>query len=299
MTAGRGEASLCSYRPQMWPLLRRTNRYRFLRQEGHPDPKSPHRRCFSQFNAPPAEETQCERPFSSSGNQVNNQIKTITQSGGNGYVCAKSYPCRYGYVIVTITGTGKGALAQCTVSSAGGALNCEINNGSYSNGGEGFSVGDTLSINSSLVGGSGSGWSGAVTATSGADKNTTGLLADQMAVTAAWLAYVRDYNLKLFAYEGGESITVAGGSSPFLGSGLICAYDASKQAQAITSTYLNNWRNQVGEFAVFNYFTDVSSCTYPGSWGLLYTPQNTSAPKYQGALQQLATQPRPQSGVKR
>jgi hypothetical protein len=233
-----------------------------------------------------------------SGNQVNNQIKTISQSGGSGYVCAKNYPCRYGYVKVTINGAGKGALAQCTVASAGGPMSCEIrNNGSYSNGGEGFSIGDTLSIDSSLVGGGGSGWSGTVTATSGADWNKRGLLADEMAVTAAWLAYARTYNLKLFAYEGGESITVAGGSAPFLGSGLVCAFDASKEAQAITSTYLNNWRNQVGDSAVFNYFDDTSSCGYPGSWGLLYNPQATSGSKYQGALQQLPARPR-RSGVK-
>ena len=34
-------------------------------------------------------------------------------------------------------------------------------------------------------------------------------------------------------------------------------------------------------------------------WGLLYTPQNTSAPKYQGALQRLLLSGGAQSGVKR
>jgi hypothetical protein len=233
-----------------------------------------------------------------SGGQVNNQMLSLTQSGGTGYTNGT-----YGYVpLRTTSGTGVGAMCQFVVS--GGVPTCNF--GGNFNGGENYTVGDQLAIDTTspacpkAICSAGSGWAGTVAKTSGPDRNTTGALQSEIvAVINAWQSYLKTYSLPILAYEGGAQILTNSGSSPFLGKGLICAYDTSAQAQQVTYQLLNAWRTLVGANATFIYYNDVAGCSYPGSWGLLHTLYDTTNTKYQGALQQLSAQPRPQPGVKR
>ena len=209
----------------------------------------------------------------------------VNQTGGTSYVCASTYPCSYNFVPMTVTGTGTAALGTCTVQTANGPIQCQIaQNGSDTNGGQNFTVGDTLAITSNTsVGGSGSGWAGTVEAISGADTNGNQIV-EAGTLAATWKSYLSGYGMKLYAYETGEQILLAGGASPMLT--LLCAWDSYSAVQTFTYNYLQQWRANAGQGALANYFQDVSTCGYPSSWGLQQVT-GTASPKYNGALQQL------------
>lgn len=207
------------------------------------------------------------------GGQVNNQISKISQSAGDGYgTCGNK--CNY----IPVTNT-HGQPALCDFTVTGGKLNCAL-----SNGGENFTAGDTLSVDDRYFGGTGRGWSGTVTAVTGPDHNAIGALSQTNALVAVWQAFSQKYNLQLLGYEGGQQLLLANGASPMLK--LLCEWDSYRGAKSVTYSLLDNWRKTVGASAVFNYYTDTGSCTYPSSWGLLYNPYATAMPKYEGAVQQ-------------
>ena len=152
------------------------------------------------------------------GGQVNNQISKISQSGGAGYgSCGNK--CNY----IPVTNT-RGQSALCNFTVTNGALNCAL-----SNGGENFVNGDTLSVNNSYFGGTGSGWSGTVTAVTGSDPNKIGALPQTNAVVAVWQKFAQKYRLQLLGYEGGQQLLLGNGASPMLK--LLCAWDTYSGAK--------------------------------------------------------------------
>jgi hypothetical protein len=209
------------------------------------------------------------------GGQVNNQVSKISQTSGSGYgSCGKN--CSY----IPVTDANN-RTALCNFAVTNGALNCEL-----SNGGENFAKGDTLTVNNSHFGGTGSGWTGTIVEVTGPDPHKTGALSEVNAVVAIWQKFAQKYNLQLLGYEGGQQLLLAHGESPMMT--LLCAWDAYSGAKSVTYDLLDFWRMTVGPAATFNYYTDTSQCGYPSSWGLALEPHKTSTgAKYQGAVQQL------------
>ena len=220
------------------------------------------------------------------GNQALGGVETMTQSGGTGYNISKT--CNY---IPLSGGSGAGALGEF-ITDASGVPTLQLSSselsGSY-NVGEKYAVNDTLTIGTNSCLGAGSGWSGTVTEAYATDPNATQSAINSAAtLISTWHTFLgpATYNLKLYEYETGEQLFVQGGSDPMLP--LLCAWDSFAPAQSFTNLFLAQWRAIVGTSAPIHYFTDTSSCGYPSSWGLGYTPQLApTSPKYEGALQQL------------
>ena len=244
---------------------------------------------ISEFNIPSNWLTNADGGLSSlygelNGQQLaNNQIAqssgAITNSGGTGYTCASSYPCSYGYVPL-IGGHGAGARCQFSVSSLG-VPTCDMSAG-QANGGQNYTVSDTLTVSNTNLGGSGSGWSGTVATVTGVDAPESAI-ASADALINAWKTYGTTYGLPVYGYEAGEQILLNNGASPLLT--MLCAWDSWSGAEfhydIPQRVVALAWSKQCLE--LFPECRVVSLCR---SWGLLYNPgQSPLPPKFLGALQ--------------
>lgn len=83
---------------------------------------------------------------------VMTSVNNIFFTGGSGYIPLSSTETYNNVPFVTLTGVGSGALADITIS------NGSVSNVDIIRGGSGYEVGNTVTVNSSDVGGSGSGF---------------------------------------------------------------------------------------------------------------------------------------------
>ena len=111
-------------------------------------------------------------------------------------------------------------------------------------------------------------------------KSTKGAIDEVAGWMVANAAVAKKYGLPMWAYEGGQGLIPPAGNTSV--TNLMFAANRDPRMGAAYQTMLTDWKNAGGQ--TFMLFSDVGRYAASGMWGLRETMFDTSAPKWQAAV---------------